>query len=67
MKQSIFTDGIYRIPTPINEPVKNYAPGEPARESLKKRLASMSKETIDIPLIIGALSQAVKITRFTDE
>jgi 1-pyrroline-5-carboxylate dehydrogenase len=45
--------GNRRVPTPVNEPVKAYAPGSPERASLKERLASMAKERIDIPLIIG--------------
>ena len=46
-------NGNRRVPTPVNEPVKSYAPGSPEREALKERLASMSSERIDIPLIIG--------------
>ena len=42
-----------RVPTAINEPIKSYAPGSPERAELKTRLASMSNERIDIPLIIG--------------
>ena len=41
------------IPTPINEPIRSYAPGAPERKELKARLRSMSSERIDIPLIIG--------------
>ncbi len=41
------------IPTPINEPVRGYEPGSPDRTSLKARLASMAKERIDIPCVIG--------------
>ncbi len=46
-------NGIVRIPTPVNEPVRAYAPGSPEKKSLKKRLDQMLGETIDIPLIIG--------------
>jgi len=42
-----------RVPTAINEPIKSYAPGSPERAELKARLASMSNERIEIPLIIG--------------
>ena len=42
-----------RIPTPVNEPIRSYAPGSPERSELKKRLASMATERVDIPLIIG--------------
>ncbi len=46
-------NGNRRVPTPVNEPVKQYAPGSPERASLKERLASMANERVDIPLIIG--------------
>ncbi len=46
-------NGIVRIPEPANEPVQDYAPGSPERESLKKRLDQMMTETYDIPAIIG--------------
>src|SRR5689334_6583755 len=45
--------GTRRVPPPVNEPVKNYAPGSPERAELKKRLKDMSNERIDIPIIIG--------------
>jgi 1-pyrroline-5-carboxylate dehydrogenase len=46
-------NGNRRVPPPVNEPVKSYAPGSPERTALKDRLRSMSDERIDIPLIIG--------------
>ncbi|MFN8059770.1 MAG: L-glutamate gamma-semialdehyde dehydrogenase [Vicinamibacterales bacterium] len=45
--------GRRRVPPPVNEPVKSYAPGSPERDALKARLASMSTECVDIPLVIG--------------
>ncbi len=42
-----------RIPAPVNEPVKSYAPGSPERASLKASLDRMAGERIDIPLVIG--------------
>jgi 1-pyrroline-5-carboxylate dehydrogenase len=45
--------GTFRVPTPVNEPNLSYAPGSPERESLKKKLAEMSAERIEIPLLIG--------------
>jgi 1-pyrroline-5-carboxylate dehydrogenase len=45
--------GNRRVPPPVNEPVKSYAPGSPERDELKGRLATMAAERIDIPLIIG--------------
>jgi 1-pyrroline-5-carboxylate dehydrogenase len=47
------SNAIYQTPFPDNEPVLNYAPGSPERESLKKRLDEMAAEVVDIPLIIG--------------
>ncbi|MEO7368369.1 MAG: L-glutamate gamma-semialdehyde dehydrogenase [Gemmatimonadaceae bacterium] len=46
-------NGNRRVPTPVNEPVKSYAPGSPERTSLKARLKSMAAERADIPAIIG--------------
>src|SRR5438034_3340453 len=43
----------YRVPIPINEPVRSFAPGTAERQALKQRLAAMSAETIEIPLVIG--------------
>ena len=45
--------GTRRVPPPVNEPVKSYAPGSPEKGALKARLAEMAKERIDIPIIIG--------------
>ena len=47
------TDNVVRVPAPINEPVKDFAPGSPERRSLKARLDEMSNERIDIPMVIG--------------
>ena len=45
--------GVRRVPPPVNEPTKSYAPGSPERAELKARLKSMAAEKIEIPLIIG--------------
>ena len=45
--------GIIRVPTPVNESVLSYAPGSTERAALSVRLAEMSAQRIDIPLIIG--------------
>ena len=44
---------VRRVPVPVNEPIRSYAPGSPERAALKSRLASMSKERIDIPVVVG--------------
>ena len=45
--------GIFRPPPPTNEPVRDYEPGSPQRESLKRRLDEMRDERIEIPCVIG--------------
>jgi 1-pyrroline-5-carboxylate dehydrogenase len=45
--------GVRRVPQPINEPNRSYAPGTPERAELKARLTKMAGEKIDIPLVIG--------------
>jgi 1-pyrroline-5-carboxylate dehydrogenase len=45
--------GTRRVPPPVNEPVRSYAPGSPEKLALKARLAGMASERVDIPLIIG--------------
>ena len=45
--------GIFRVPTPANEPIRDYAPGSPERASLQLRLEQMKSERIEIPLVIG--------------
>jgi 1-pyrroline-5-carboxylate dehydrogenase len=46
-------NGTRRVPAPLNEPTRSYAPGSPERASLKARLKAMAGETADIPLVIG--------------
>src|SRR5262245_36421223 len=38
---------------PKNEPVRSYAAGTSERQSIKKALAEMSSQRIEIPLLIG--------------
>ena len=47
------THGVFRVPTPKNEPIRGYAPGSSERASLESRLASMAGECPEIPIIIG--------------
>ena len=46
-------NGHRRVPAPVNDPIRSYAPGSPERAALKARLAAMAGETIDIPMLIG--------------
>ncbi|MBI4913223.1 MAG: L-glutamate gamma-semialdehyde dehydrogenase [Acidobacteria bacterium] len=45
--------GIFNVPTPVNEPVKGFAPGSPERASLQAKLKEMAGQRLEIPLIIG--------------
>gem|GEM_PF-6517507 len=45
--------GIYRVPPPHNEPIRNYAPGSPERKAIETALAELKSQTIDIPMIIN--------------
>jgi 1-pyrroline-5-carboxylate dehydrogenase len=45
--------GHRRVPPPVNEPTRTYAPGSAERASLKARLAAMAADRIEIPLVIG--------------
>jgi 1-pyrroline-5-carboxylate dehydrogenase len=45
--------GIFKPPTPVNEPILSYAPGTPEREELQRRLREMEGERIRIPMVIG--------------
>ena len=42
------THGAFLPPLPENEPILGFAPGSHERDALKKRLASMAKETVDV-------------------
>ena len=46
--------GIYKVPAPHNEPVKNYAPGSPERKELQAMLKELRSKELDIPMYIGS-------------
>ena len=46
-------NGTIRIPEPVNEPVRSYAPGSAEKKSIKAKLAEMRGREIEIPLVIG--------------
>jgi 1-pyrroline-5-carboxylate dehydrogenase len=46
-------NGTFRVPQPVNEPIKSYAPGSPEKRSLKAKIAELKASEIEIPLIIG--------------
>lgn len=47
------SNAYFKVPVPINEPVKNYVPGSPEREALTKRISELKSQQIEVPLIIG--------------
>ena len=46
--------GIYKVPTPANEPIKNYAPKSAERAELQAMLKDLRSKEIDIPMYIGS-------------
>ncbi len=47
------SNAYFKVPQPINEPIKSYAPGTPERDELKKKLSSLRSQKIEVQLIIG--------------
>ena len=50
---NLLNNAILKVPTPVNEPVYNYAPGTPERDLLKAAIDEISSKKVEIPLIIG--------------
>lgn len=46
-------NALFQAPTPINEPVLNYAPGSPEKAALKAELKAQMQAPLDIPLVIN--------------
>ncbi|SFQ56724.1 L-glutamate gamma-semialdehyde dehydrogenase [Hymenobacter arizonensis] len=46
-------NGFFNVPTPINEPVKGYAPDSPERAELHRELKRLKQLELDIPMHIG--------------
>ena len=46
-------DGHFKVPTPVNEPIRAYAPGDPNRKSLKAKLAELTDARTEVPMQIG--------------
>ena len=45
--------GFFNVPTPVNEPVKSYAPNSPEKAAVLEAYKKMWNEKIDVPLYIG--------------
>ncbi|WP_116045769.1 L-glutamate gamma-semialdehyde dehydrogenase [Amycolatopsis palatopharyngis] len=46
-------DAVTTVPTPVNEPVLTYAPGNPERESLERRLGELESEKHELTQTIA--------------
>jgi 1-pyrroline-5-carboxylate dehydrogenase len=47
------SQGMFRVPPPVNEPVLAHAPGSPERKALRARLSELGSQELEIPLVIG--------------
>jgi 1-pyrroline-5-carboxylate dehydrogenase len=45
--------GIFKVPMPVNEPVKSYTPGSAERKELQAMLKELRSKQLDIPMYIG--------------
>jgi 1-pyrroline-5-carboxylate dehydrogenase len=52
------SNAIFRVPAPVNERVRDYAPGSPERASLVKRLAELRAQRLEIASVIGGRAAA---------
>jgi 1-pyrroline-5-carboxylate dehydrogenase len=46
-------NGLFKVPSPRNEPPLSYAPGTPERAMLKAKLDELASRELEIPLVIG--------------
>lgn len=46
-------NGFFKVPTPINEPILNYAPGSKERAELNAALHEARSKEVDVPMYIG--------------
>lgn len=47
------SNAVFQVPTPINEPVLQYAPGSKEKEDLIKAIKALKSQEIDAPMWIG--------------
>jgi len=52
-EENFMSNAYFKVPAPINEPIKAYAPGSPEKAALKAKIAELKSRTIEVPLIIG--------------
>jgi len=51
------SSGIVEVPTPVNEPIRSYAPGTAERDALTEKLAQVASETVEAPHVIAGAPQ----------
>nr|MCU0224034.1 aldehyde dehydrogenase family protein [Acidobacteriota bacterium] len=51
-------NGIYRVPPPVNEPVKAYGPGSPERRELSDAVAALASEPLEHRRVVARAHQA---------
>jgi 1-pyrroline-5-carboxylate dehydrogenase len=47
------SNAYFKVPHPINEPIKGYAPGSAEKAELKAKIAELKAQEIEVPVIIG--------------
>jgi 1-pyrroline-5-carboxylate dehydrogenase len=47
------SNAYFQVPIPENEPILPYGPGSVEKDELKKKIAALKSQTIEVPLIIG--------------
>ncbi len=57
------SNGAFRVPPPVNEPILDYAPGSPEKKALRGALKTMLSEEVEIPLLIGGEEVRTGTTR----
>ncbi|MCC9166737.1 L-glutamate gamma-semialdehyde dehydrogenase [Pontibacter harenae] len=45
--------GFFKVPTPVNETVRSYAPGSPERAELQRVYKELKSQELDVPMYIG--------------
>ena len=45
--------GFFNVPVPVNERVRNYAPGTHERATLKEEIEKLRSQVMEIPMVIG--------------
>jgi len=49
----MYNNNLVNVPKAYNEPILEYRPGSPERETLKATLAEMKSKEVEIPMVIG--------------